>query len=170
MKEDAILDGMAQLEIDMGKPGWLIDQIDTAAKGWTAVGENLTVLMDPKVQEMMTNVVNAAEDPGKLMRLYSELNKYFKNFAVLTPGFHIRNGMSAIYMNIADGVPVATTTRGIREWNAFSKATRRTRKGEVDLDAARVYINKLRADGKGKVADALESVMGSGAGGRSPPR
>ena len=166
LKEDAILDGMAQLEIDMGKPGWLIDQIDTAAKGWTAVGENLTVLMDPKVQEMMTNVVNAAEDPGKLMRLYSELNKYFKNFAVLTPGFHIRNGMSAIYMNIADGVPVATTTRGIREWNAFSKATRRTRKGEVDLDAARVYINKLRADGKGKVADALESVMGSGAGGR----
>ena len=158
---------MLDLQKNMGKPGWLIDQIDMAAKGWTAVGENMTVLMDPKVQEMMRNIVTAAEDPGRLMRLYSELNKYFKNFAVLTPGFHIRNGMSAVFMNIADGVPVATTTRGVREWSAFSKATRRTRKGEVDLEAARDYIKKLREeDGKGKVADALEAVMGSGAGGR----
>ena len=164
--EKAVSEGMQQLEFDMGKPGWLIDQIDRAAKGWTPVGENLTVLMDPKVQEMMRNMVNAAEDPGRLARLYHELNKYFKNFAVLTPGFHIRNGMSAIFMNIADGVPVATTTRGIQEWHAFSKATRRTRRGEVDLKAARVYINGLRADGKGVVADALEAVMGSGAGGR----
>ena len=165
---DVIRDGMEQLEFDMGKPGWLIDQIDTAAKGWTAVGENMTVLMDPKVQEMMRNIVTAAEDPGRMMRLYSELNKYFKNFAVLTPGFHIRNGMSAVFMNIADGVPIATTTRGVVEWNAFSKATRRGRGGgaEFDIKAATNYIEELRSTGKGKVADALEAVMGSGAGGR----
>lgn len=145
-----------------------LELLDSDFEKWASVGENAIVVMDPRVHNMMKNVkAGIIEDPGMLMRVYRELNKYFKNFAVLTPGFHVRNGLSALYMNLADGVPLQTSYRGIREWSKFSKATRNTRTGQIDIDAGRKHLAGLRETPEGaKIADAIESVMGSGAGGR----
>ena len=166
---DAVL---LDLQQNMATPGWLKDNVDMALKEWMAVGENALVMMDPRVQDMMQNIVKAYEDPGMLGKLYLAMNRYFKNFAVLTPGFHFRNGYSASFMNIADGVPIRTTIEGIREWGKFAKATRtgarknaevRFLQGEaIDVNASREYIKALRANGDDRIADALDSVMGSG--------
>ena len=136
--------------------------VEDAFADWMKVDSNKRVMMHPEADNLWKNFQKEIKDPGMLMRVYRELNKYFKNFAVLTPGFHVRNGLSAIFMNIADGVPLQTTGRGIKLWKEFSKAS----KNGTDLNSGRKFIADLAANGRSRDAEALRSVFASGAGGR----
>ena len=137
----------------------LPDLVEDAYAKWIKRGSNDQVMMHPDADAMWKNtrkVLN--DDPGKIASAYRELNKYFKNFAVLSPGFHVRNGLSAIFMNIADGVPIGTTRRGIGLWKEFSKAS----KDGADLAGGMKFLDDLLPAER----QAFGSVFGSGAGGR----
>ena len=133
--------------------------VDDAFAKWKRVGANDQAMMTPEADDLWRNVRKVIADPGMLMKVYRELNKYFKNFAVLTPGFHVRNGLSAIFMNIADGVPLQTTYRGIKLWKRFSRASKDGR----DMEGGMKFIDALENPNE---RAALRSVFGSGAGGR----
>ena len=129
---------------------------------WVNVGENRMLLENPLIDEMLRNTAKQInQNPGLLARSLRAMNRYFKTFAVLSPGFHVRNGLSAIFMNMADGVEMRTTLRGMNEWHKFTKAA----KGGADWAGGMEYIQSLRKTNP-TVANALEAVMGSGAGGR----
>lgn len=136
----------------------LPDLVEDAYAKWIKVGSNDQVMMHPDADAMWKNVRKEISNPGKIAAVYRELNKYFKNFAVLSPGFHVRNGMSAIFMNIADGVPIGTTRRGIGLWKEFSKAS----KNGDDLLGGMKFLDGLAPAER----QAFGSVFGSGAGGR----
>jgi hypothetical protein len=136
----------------------LPDLVEDAYAKWIKVGSNNQVMMHPDADAMWKNVRKEISNPSKIASAYRELNKYFKNFAVLSPGFHVRNGMSAIFMNIADGVPIGTTRRGIGLWKEFSKAS----KDGSDLAGGMKFLDGLPPAER----QAFGSVFGSGAGGR----
>lgn len=136
----------------------LPDLVEDAYAKWIKVGSNDQVMMHPDADAMWKNVRKEISNPSKIASAYRELNKYFKNFAVLSPGFHVRNGMSAIFMNIADGVPIGTTRRGIGLWKEFSKAS----KDGSDLAGGMKFLDGLPPAER----QAFGSVFGSGAGGR----
>ena len=48
-------------------------------------------------------------------RTFNAFTNLFKTYATLSPGFHVRNALSAIFMNTSDGVPLnvrSTPRRG----------------------------------------------------------
>jgi hypothetical protein len=157
--------------MEADKNGKFYDMVQGAYDEWRLIGSNKAVAVDPEFDRMFQNFAKVISDPGPVGKVYRELNKYFKNFAVLSPGFHVRNGLSAIYMNIADGVAMRTTGKGISVWRDFSKISK---DGENVLAGVK-FLDDLRAGRKmeygtaaeqAQIADAFRSVFGSGAGGR----
>jgi hypothetical protein len=157
--------------MEADKNGKFYDMVQGAYDEWRLIGSNKAVAVDPEFDRMFQNFAKVISDPGPVGKVYRELNKYFKNFAVLSPGFHVRNGLSAIYMNIADGVAMRTTGKGISVWRDFSKISK---DGENVLAGVK-FLDDLRAGRKmeygtaveqKQIADAFRSVFGSGAGGR----
>lgn len=131
---------------------------------WKQAGQGIGVVT-PEVDNLLRNLAREIRDPKALERAYRAANRFFKTYAVLTPGFHVRNGLSAIFMNSADGVSLKTTVRGMKAWDDFSRAT----KNGTDELAGKAYINKLQKSKRledRQVAQALDAVFGSGAGGR----
>lgn len=131
---------------------------------WKQAGEGIGVVT-PEVDDLLRNLAREIRDPKALERAYRAANRFFKTYAVLTPGFHVRNGLSAIFMNAADGVSLKTTTRGMKAWDDFSRAS----KNGADEFAGQAYIKKLQNSKNlrdRQVAQALDAVFGSGAGGR----
>jgi len=92
---------------------------------------------------------------------------FFKTYATMRPDFHVRNAMSAMFMNSSDGVPVNFNFRALAAWKRFSQ----------DSDG---FIKKLRANPdamsdfvglrNGQLADAFDAALGSGAGGQFAER
>ena len=133
---------------------------------WKQAGQGIGVVT-PEVDDLLRNLAREIRDPKALERAYRAANRFFKTYAVLTPGFHVRNGLSAIFMNSADGVSLKTTTRGMKAWDDFSRAT--VKNGKPDELAGKAYINKLQNSKNlrdRQIAQALDAVFGSGAGGR----
>ena len=78
----------------------------------------------------------------------------FKTYATATPGFHVRNAMSAVFVNSSDNVPVATQWKGAR---LVQKMGRAVRKGEFE-DFWKGISDLER--------QSIEGAMGTGLGGR----
>jgi hypothetical protein len=134
---------------------------------WKQAGQGIGVVT-PEVDNMLRNLAREIRDPKALERAYRAANRFFKTYAVLTPGFHVRNGLSAIFMNSADGVSLKTTVRGMKAWDDFSRAAKNGA-GEFDELAGMAHIKKLQKSKKledRQIAQALDAVFGSGAGGR----
>ncbi len=149
------LDNVAQAA---SQPGAVSQLVQSAFEDWTRVGANKAVMLDPAVDAMYKNVLREIRDAGPLVNMYRALNRYFKNFAVLTPGFHSRNFLSAVFMNIADGVPLRTTRRGFNLWGDFAKAS----KNGADIEGGIAFLDKISR----RERDAFDAVFASGAGGR----
>lgn len=88
---------------------------------------------------------------------------FFKTYATLSPGFHLRNAMSAVFMNASDGVSVASQREGITMMNSFLRASKEGKQiAWLEKNGARV-LN----EGTGlTVRDAFSAAFGSGIGGR----
>ena len=111
------------------------------------------------VSDILNNVTVAmTKEPGELLRYYQEANRFFKTYATASPGFHVRNGMSAAFMNLTEGVSFKQTRRGMRDWRAYVQAGRAEAGG--DLGAMKRHLDGLSPEDR----TALEAVLGSGGG------
>ena len=123
--------------------------------GFKKVGEELLaggegVVVRDEMAEALQNVQKAI-DHGGLWRAANAYTQFFKQYATLSPGFHLRNGMSASFMNFADGVSLKSQLRGIREWGKYLKDP------DHYLDNVPLHERKL-------MSESLDAVYGSGGG------
>lgn len=121
---------------------------------YTTVWEQGDVLVAKDLERMYFGATRAVE--SKLFgRTFTALTDFFKTYATLTPGFHVRNALSAIFMNSSEGVSLPLQLRALRLWREYSNA-------EQPLE----WLAKRSAHERA----AFEAVFASGAGGQFAER
>lgn len=132
----------------------VIDMLDT---GWARIGNNLIdqgpegVVFSQQLARMHTNIAQELKNGG-LWRLYDEYTAFFKAFATATPGFHMRNFLSAAFMNMSDGVGVGKMLDALRLFRQFRRNP-----------------DEFMNNADKRTRQAFEATFASGAGGRFSP-
>lgn len=126
------------------------------ASGWSLMrdGENVLpevgdIIVDSRLKQMFQNTYNAIDQPGLLGRWFNEATNMFKTYATLTPGFHMRNMLSGMFMNASDGVGLPHQIEGLKLWQQFTGSD-----------------EKWLSQQSERVQKAFAATFGSGAGGR----
>lgn len=90
--------------------------------GFEILGENISADGGMIVAQDMATALSRIQtslDNGELVQWLEDLNRIWKGWATATPGFHIRNGMSASFMNFSDGVTLADHRAGYSMWRKY---------------------------------------------------
>lgn len=123
--------------------------------GWEQIGRDLlgdeAPIVRRELARQITDLQTAIDDPG-FFKVVDGYTRFFKTYATATIGFHVRNAMSATFMNATDGVSVRNMSRGASLWKQFDKAP------DTFLDDLPDWITREQADA------ALLAVFGSGGG------
>jgi hypothetical protein len=61
-------------------------------------------IVDKELFSRFMRVTEAVNDPKLFTRTFNNLTNLWKTYATLSPGFHVRNGLGGIFMNLSDGV------------------------------------------------------------------
>ena len=114
-----------------------------------------------EIAEIFQNVhrLNEPQMVRELSKFMGKYTKFFKAYATLTPGFHIRNGMSNTFMLFAAGAELKYLNEGLdmsRSWLAASKAGK-TIEQWIASDAVPAAM-------KQKARDAIDAFFGAGGG------
>ena len=118
------------------------------------VGRDLATTVE--MQRAMDAVKKGLKDPdpGMFGRVLDAYTKFFKTYATATPGFHIRNALSATFMNLTEGVSFKEMLDGRTIWRTFRK------------NPSGDWVAKLPSPSAGERRDVVDAVYASGAGGR----
>lgn len=114
---------------------------------------------DPRIMEIFENA-HRLRDPQfarAMQRFLGPYTKFFKAWAVATPGFHIRNSISNGFMLIAAGGNPERLRRGLAAFRALEAEIKNG--GSIET-----YLAKLSPDEKIRVEGAYFAMMGSGGG------
>jgi hypothetical protein len=125
--------------------------------GALASFENLQ--MRPEVSEILTNM-GRLRDPVfvKSMRIwFGPYTRFFKAWALSTPGYHVRNSLTNAFMMVAAGGRPQYLTEGMREYNALRNAL----KNGKNIDE---YLANLPESRRAIVGDSYRAMLGSGVG------
>ena len=112
--------------------------------------------------QALSNTKKAASN-SRFWDNIDKLTALFKTYAVLTPGFHVRNAISAAFVNATDDVGVADMARSISIMNGYGRAAKA---GNVREWLAEQGNKVLNEETGATVKDALDAVAGTGVGGR----
>jgi len=114
-------------------------------RGWRQI-EGTGIAVPDEVYAMRTRLVTLREPQvfNGFLKAWEGYTRIFKAYVTATPRFHIRNGLSAAFMNFSDGVTSADMLEGVRIWRKYSSS------GINALDQTERTV--------------IESVLGSGAG------
>jgi len=127
-----------------------------ATGGKEALLQEGDIILSRNLHKSFTNLYEQTRDRVLFGRTFNAITNLFKTYATLTPGFHMRNALSGIFMNSIDGVPMATQLAGAQLWKQYMDG------GEEWLKNVEHY--------KGFTGDeiraAFDATHGSGAGGR----
>jgi len=96
--------------------------VNELEKGWKALGEQFPGLMgDPRVIEIFENAHRLREPQfvRAMQQFLGGYTKFFKAWAVATPGFHVRNSISNGYTMISAGGRPDRLYRGLQAWRAI---------------------------------------------------
>lgn len=107
------------------------------------------IFVDKQLYDMFQNTIKIVSDKRWVPRAFNAYTNLFKTYATLSPGFHVRNALGAIFMNSSDGVTLANQVDGVRKWTQWVKG------GDEWLDTQPQHVK-----------DAFAAVEASGAGGR----
>ena len=120
--------------------------LDALQQGWRDI-ERTGVVVPDQVYRMRERLV-ALNDPKEwngFLRTWEKYTRLFKAYVTASPRFHVRNAMSATFMNYSDGVTNAQMARGIRIWKKYAKD------GLESLDdTERRVIDAVLASGAGQ--------------------
>lgn len=154
-----------------GINGKLVDDI---YDGWTAlrgtgvqIPEEFDALIRPNVDKLKT-----AAGRNEWIRAYQTYNQIFKTYATMTPGFIVRNAMSATFMNKVAGVSnkaIADGTRAATAWHRFGPNRWLDELGITDPKEREVYESAMRsvmAGGRGIQNDFNNPVVRDGLAGK----
>jgi len=114
--------------------------------------EDQSIVIAKELRARLERVTKLMETP-EAWKLVDKYTAFFKTYATGRPGFHVRNALSAIFMNAVDGVRIRDMYAGLSAWHKFSKAPREF------WEAA-----------SPEMRDAIVAVMSSGAGGQFAER
>ena len=121
--------------------------------GFEYLWEGGDIVIDKELRRIYFNVSKQL-DSKLLGRTFTMLTDFFKTYATLSPGFHVRNALSAIFMNSSEDVTLKTQMRAVQLWRQF-----------VEADDAVAWMRTLRETNPA-AADAFRATFGSGAGGQ----
>ena len=126
----------------------------------------------PQIAEFVQNV-HRLQEPAiamELNRFLGEYTKFFKAYATLSPGFHIRNSISNGFMLFAAGGNPKYLLEGLqlsRSLNEASKSGKSVEQWIMSLPArkqaqARIGVRASAASGGGNASDNLRQLYMSG--------
>ena len=124
------------------RDGW-VPMIPRLAQGSDAL------YIRTELHRAINNLYEAQRRPQTWSFIADSYTQFFKTYATATPGFHIRNWISGVFMNLVDGVRIREMRRSGGIWKDFLK------------DPIN-YFDNAEPD----VQRALQAVFGSGAAGR----
>ena len=127
---------------------------------WSQTAKHLggtDIVISKELENARKIVINATED-GRFWSAIDSLTALFKTYATMTPGFHVRNALSATFMNATEGVPFAVQREGWALMAGYKRAPDKTA--------------WLAAQGKKdpNIPLAFEAMYGSGVGGQFAER
>ena len=106
------------------------------------------VYMADSLARAIRNVNDGLNAKG-FWKMVEKYTAFFKTYATATPGFHVRNALSGLFMNIVDGVRMKHMARAPSMWREF-----------------RADPKKFWAGASEEERMAFAMVFGSGAGGQ----
>ena len=91
--------------------------------GWEEVAGQLLdeadrVAVNPKIAEAFRNLEKSMET-HEFFKAVDKMTQFFKTYATMSPGFHIRNALSAAFMNFSDGVRLADHQAAFSAWKKY---------------------------------------------------
>lgn len=110
------------------------------------------VVVAQELRERLNHVMRVMETPEP-WKLIDKYTAFFKTYATSRPGFHVRNAISAVFMNLVDFVSLRSQWDGLAMWRAFTKDPMNY------YESASVEVRK-----------AIDAVFASGAGGQFTER
>ena len=113
---EAAIDGMLQ------QPMKILKEFD---KGFVQLSTHFPNIGVPEhVKEIFDNV-HRMQDPAfviAMRQLFGGYNKFFKAYATLSPGFHLRNALSNTFMFVAGGAQPKNILEGINLMRSWERA------------------------------------------------
>lgn len=119
--------------------------------GWAAIPGHENTFVRSELRRMMQNAEQAVAQPGLFGSVVQAMTNFFKTYATLSPGFHVRNALSATFMNTTDGVALRNQLAGVHMWRDFVRA-------KDPLEFYRGLTPRWQ--------QAFDAVFATGAGGR----
>lgn len=160
------------MEIDAVKQGFIgsPSMQYQVSKGWEAIAglgvqvpEELIAQWGPNIAKLQDNAVREAF--AKPYRYYTRL---FKTYAIASPGFAVRNAMSATFMNFVAGVEMKNISEGARmSWAIQKHGPNWLEKLNVPKDLHPAYEmawDATRVSSRGFGDSLAEPVVGGGFG------
>ena len=123
-------------------------------EGVYVMTKNLTgeeYVVTKALMDAMTQKIVKVADDNRFWRLIDSLTGLFKTYATLTPGFHVRNAMSASFVNSSEGVGIVTQLEGARLMRQF----------RANEDPVK-WLKSQKKD----VREAFDAAFGSSIGGQ----
>ena len=101
--------------------------------------------------------LNEPQMVRELSRFMGKYTRFFKAYATLSPGFHVRNAMSNSFMIFAAGGDIRYMTEGLNMSKSWLEASKRG-------DNIEQWISSLPANMQTKAKTAMDAFMASGGG------
>jgi hypothetical protein len=114
--------------------------------GWKEISERLGVAVPDRMLSMLEALPQTRREMSALMKMWDRYIQFFKTYATLSPRFHVRNMMSAVFMNAAHGVSVDSMNAGFKLWNRY-------------MNDPRIYRSLSPSE-----KQVIDAVLASGAG------
>lgn len=162
-------------DLERGKVDWVVE-FEKARDGWkTMDAAGLPGLQAPRQIADMLVSMQRIEQPGfarEVNRLFGNYTRFFKSYATLSPGFHVRNIMSNSFVLVASGADPRALTQGFGLWKGLRQSIR-DGKGvdtwlatlpEADRAVAEVAARTMFAAGGGHTSDQVADLLRVGKG------
>lgn len=145
----------------------------TDPKTGADISKGFPGLMGNEEAQNLLNKMSTINTPGvvgdlaKFMRGYTG---FFRGYATLSPGFHVRNSISNTFALFAAGANIENMYRGFGVWKQIQSGIKAGRTIDDIIDSfpqdqrqiARIAYNVMVGLGGGRTADALEGFVRKG--------
>ena len=142
---------------DVVEDGWL----KLSGSGSLKSFENLQML--PEVKEILSNMGRLTDGAfvKQMNTWFGPYTRFFKAWALSTPGYHVRNSVTNAFMLVAAGGRIEYLSAGMREYNGLYNYLKQGTPTERTIES---YLATLPPDRARTVGRAYEAMLGSGVG------
>lgn len=112
-----------EMALKDAKSGWLGRMVETTEKGWEEIAGLGVQMPEELLAHWKPNLARMKKPEGmqELYEAYKITTSFFKVYATSTVGFFTRNGLSASFANLVDGVKVRNIRDGFDAARAIGK-------------------------------------------------